>query len=193
MNRTLAARYAEACYQAAREADAGDVVEQDMALLREVCSDGEAPFEHLTSPDIPPEARVRAVERAFGEAVHPLTLNLLKLCALRGRLSLLAAIPDAFHDIIERNSRTVHAAVTSARDIPHDLQTRFRTSLEARIGRPVDTEFTTDPGLGAGFRVVYGDTMIDTSTRAALARMRHEMATGSVRIGAGSMPEDTER
>jgi F-type H+-transporting ATPase subunit delta len=101
-------------------------------------------------------------------------------------MAVVAELPDAFEEALDRATRTLRAEVASARELDTAQRGRFLDWLARRTGRPVEIVFCTDPTLLAGFRVRYEDTMIDSSAGGALGRMRRTLsaarlaATGAV-------------
>ncbi len=175
---TVARRYAEAYLQAMQDAGAVQEARADMLLLDQVCKERADLLARLAAPGTGPQARREVLMHAFGGRVHACTLNLLTLCADRGRTRMIGRLPAACVEVSERHEGVVRATVTSARVLGEPVRQRFQEWLRAHTGKAVRVAFREDGRLGAGFRVVYNSTMVDASAAGGLARMRREMMTG---------------
>jgi ATP synthase F1 delta subunit len=171
--------YAEAYLAAMADAGALEHARRDMALLTETVARSGGALDRLAAPAITPQNRACAMQAAFGARVHAITLRLLVLCARRSRLGVLRGLPGAFVAALDKRDGTIRATVLTAQPVDESLRTQFAHLLECRTGRPVVAEFATDSGLVAGFRIQYGDTLIDSSVAGALARLQERLTAGT--------------
>ena len=104
-----------------------------------------------------------------------LTKNFLGLVGRNGRLFTLPAIIDAFRELAAYNRGEVKAEVLSAAPLSDDQQKRLRGEIEGLVGKAVNLAAKVDPNLLAGLVVKVGSTMIDSSLRTKLNKLKSAM------------------
>lgn len=87
----ISVRYAKALFQSALEKNILDRVNQDMILVRNVCTVPELK-ELLTNPVIRPSKKTGVLHSVLGKDLHSLTLALVDLVVKNGRERYLPAI-----------------------------------------------------------------------------------------------------
>ena len=74
----ISVRYSKALFQSALEKDILDRINQDMVLIRDICTVPEV-RELLSNPVIRPAKKSETLSRIFGKDIHPLSLSLVEL------------------------------------------------------------------------------------------------------------------
>ena len=145
-----AERYAEALYSLAQEEGILDRVGDDLAALRALWQTIPEFSRFLVHPLVPVELKEEFLQRALADAVHPYTLNFLKLLAHKKRLDYLPLIQRAFLKAAEKRGRLVSALVRSAMPLRKENVEKVRKALESALGKPVVLEVEEVPELLAG-------------------------------------------
>jgi F-type H+-transporting ATPase subunit delta len=172
----IAARYATALFELAKEAGGLPALEADIAVLRGALEDS-ADFRSLIfSPLYAREAQARAMA-ALAERMKlsALTANTLALMAEKRRLFVLPQLLEALAERIATEKGEVTAEVTAARKLSDAQQQRLAETLKSVVGREVNINLAVDESIIGGLVVKVGSKMIDTSIASQLARLQNAM------------------
>jgi F-type H+-transporting ATPase subunit delta len=167
--------YAKALLAAAEKAGATvQVLEELDSFVGDVL--GQMPkFEAtLASPNVPFEAKLRLLDRAFAGKMSVTLLNFLKVTARHRRLDCVRAIHRAVHEQYNEMTGRVDVFVRTAGPLPDDLRRQVTARLEAQLGRRVNLRTTIDENLIGGMVVRVGDTVYDGSVAQQLRRLRDD-------------------
>ena len=93
-----------------------------------------------------------------------------------GRLTVLPAIAEQFHLLVNERTGVADAQVFSAFAIDAEQLAAVVLSLEKRFGRKLNASVQIEPDLIGGIRVVVGDEVLDTSVKARLEQMKVALA-----------------
>ncbi len=171
-----ASRYADALFDLASEAGATEAVEADLKALSAMIA-GSAEFSaFIASPVLGAEDMSRAIA-AIAERARftPLTANFLGVVARNRRLFFLRQIIAAFIRRLADSRGEVAAEAIAAAPLNDDQMKRLRGEIEGVVGRAVNLTVSVDPELLGGLIVKIGSTMIDSSLRNKLNRLRAVM------------------
>ena len=97
----VAKPYARALYEAASEQNALADIVRDIDKLRELIEQSQEFAQLISSPILSPQFKSETFQQIFADATHPLTINFLKLLALKQRERYLIAIMDVFSAIVD--------------------------------------------------------------------------------------------
>lgn len=172
---TLARRYAEALFLAARDRDELDRVNDDvLGTLRLIREDPR--LQHLLeSPEIMTEEKENVIRSIFGDRAHPLVADLMLLLLHKQRVSYLQDVLGFFLQRVEEHRGIVKAQVLTAVPLNEDLSGPLRSKLEAKTGLKVDLEQKVDPNLIGGVTVIVRDKILDGSLRHELNELRRHL------------------
>ncbi|QAA76418.1 MAG: hypothetical protein BIP78_0652 [Candidatus Bipolaricaulis sibiricus] len=177
MNPSDAARpYARALYEVAASQEVVEQVGHDLSLLQALWREGPdelAPF--LTHPLIHTAAKEALLERVLGGAIHPCTLNLVRILVRRGKAALLADLAPAYYREQEQEGRAFHVVARTAQPLTPDQRGALQSRLVAALGRPVTLEEVVVPGLMAGVELVVSGRRLDTSLRGRLQELAAQL------------------
>jgi len=167
---TAARRYAEAAFQVARESDALDRWQADLAVLDDTLA---VPELHtlIEHPAVAFADKERILRRAVaGVGAEP--LNLVLLMIRRGRPGAIPAMRRHFEELVRRQRGIARAEIRSA--LPLDKQDRaeLERTLARLAGQEVELTELVDRSLIGGISVRIGDRLYDASIRSRLERLR---------------------
>ena len=172
---TIARRYAEALYEAAKDAglprEIGEQLEQ---LLRVLKTDRELDLA-FRSPALTAGRRRQLLEECFQGELHPFVLNLCQLLWTKGRENSLPSVVTAYRQLLRKDEGLLTAEVVSAANLTEEQLAPLRQALEKRFGQPVIIEMKVDRSLLGGVRVRVGNTVLDGSVRGHLQALRERM------------------
>jgi F-type H+-transporting ATPase subunit delta len=172
----LADRYAEALFDLAREAGALDAVEKDVARIRNALTASADLRTVLKSAAYDSDDKrnaIMAIAERLGAGA--LTRNFLSVVAQNRRLFALGDMLAAYARRMAAHRGEVAAEAISAAPLTDDQIRRLRAEIERVIGKAVLLSARTDPDLLGGLIVKVGSTMIDSSLRTKLSRVKSLM------------------
>ncbi len=174
----VAKPYARALYDAAVEQNALPAVVADVRGLTETMEQSEEFAQFLSSPLLSPQMKSETFQNLFAESVHPLTLNFLRLLALKQRERYLLAIGEVLLAIVDEAAGRLVAKVTTAVSMTAAQQAELAQQLRAYSGKEVRLETTVDAAVQGGFIVQLDDTVFDASIATQLRRLKQQLAKG---------------
>ncbi|MFL4470307.1 F0F1 ATP synthase subunit delta [Tateyamaria armeniaca] len=172
----IAARYATAVYELAK--DAGDVksLEGDLATLTSAMADS-ADFNALIHSPLYSRDEQRAAISAIAKkaGLTSVMTNTLALMAEKRRLFVVPHLVQALRLAIADDKGEVTADVTSAKALTKAQSESLAKTLKARMGKDVTINASVDESLIGGLIVKVGSKMIDTSIRSKLSSLQNAM------------------
>lgn len=171
---TLAQHYAQALWEAAKEADATEKVAQDLVFLNKLLRMIPEFLLCLSHPQVDQTAKEKVLTSLQGQ-VHPYTLNLLRLLMRRGRAFIIPELARAYFQALEKGGGPVHVLVRTAWPLSPQDQDRLRARLVEALGREVTLEEEVAPELLAGAELVMSGRRLDASLRGRLFRLRRAL------------------
>lgn len=176
MSTGIAARYAAAIFELAKEGKALAALESDIDALDAALGASADLRTMIASPLISREQQGDAiVALAKKMKLSALTTNALALMASKHRLFVMPQLIAELRAMIAAEKGEVTAEVTSAAPLTAEQSAKLIATLKKRIGKDVKLKTTVDESLIGGLVVKLGSMMIDTSIRAKLAGLKNAM------------------
>jgi F-type H+-transporting ATPase subunit delta len=173
---TAAGRYATALFDLAFESGALERVEADLEALAAAILASADLRAMLKSPVYDADAKARAIAAIADKAgAAPLTKNFLGVVAKNRRLFALEGVIAAFRERLAAHRGEVSAEAVSAAPLNTDQTKRLRGEIERVVGKAVNLTVKVDPELLGGMVVKVGSTMIDSSLKTKLNRLKSVM------------------
>ena len=172
----IAARYATAVFELAKEA--GDVkgLESDIATLTSAMADSPDFNALIHSPLYSRDAQRGAIAAIAKKAgLTTVMTNTLALMADKRRLFVVPHLVQTLRAIIAEDKGEVTADVTSAKALTKAQGESLAKTLKARVGKDVTINASVDESLIGGLIVKVGSKMIDTSIRSKLSSLQNAM------------------
>ena len=172
----IAARYATALFELARETGVIAALESDADALTAALSTSADFGTLISSPVITRDDQARSMAAIAAKmGLSTLTANTLQLMAAKRRLFVLPQVLTSLAARIAEEKGEVTAEVTSASALSAEQAETLAATLKARVGKDVKLKTTVDESLIGGLVVKPGSTMIDTSVKAKLAALQNAM------------------
>ena len=169
-------RYAATLLEAADETGATAAVQRDVERLLDTVRQSGELAEFLANPLTASQAQANVLRELFSGKVEVLTLNFLRLMAVRGRASIIGAALENFLDQVAEREGIISAEVRSAVALSEEQFQRLQERLEHRSGRTVRLDVQVDASLRGGAIVRVGDTVFDGSVNTYLERLQARLA-----------------
>jgi F-type H+-transporting ATPase subunit delta len=176
MSTGIAARYAAAIFELAKEGKALAALESDIDALDAALAESADLRMMISSPLISREQQGEAIVAiAKKMKLSVLTTNSLALMASKHRLFVMPQLIAELRQMIAAEKGEVTAEVTSATPLTAAQTEKLIATLKARVGKDIKLKTTVDESLIGGLVVKLGSMMIDTSIRAKLAGLKNAM------------------
>ncbi|TCO71715.1 F0F1 ATP synthase subunit delta [Rhodovulum euryhalinum] len=172
----IAARYATALFEIAKEANAVAALEADVEIIDAVLTDS-ADFRALiASPIYTREAQSNAIATLAPKmGIGAMTANTMRLMASKRRLFALPQLVARLRALIAEHKGEISADVVSARPLSDAQKAKLAAALKANAGKDVKINATVDERLIGGLVVKLGSKMIDSSIRTRLSALQNTM------------------
>ncbi len=172
----IAARYATALFELAREAGALKALETDTDALEAALSISPELAGMISSPVLGRDDQARAMAAVVAKmGLGALFANTIALMAQKRRLFVLPHMLADLRARIAEEKGEVTAEVTAAAPLSAAQAKTLAATLKAKVGKTVKLKTTVDESLIGGLVVKLGSTMIDTSVKARLAALQNAM------------------
>ncbi len=173
---SIAARYATAVYDIAKDGGTVKALEADIDALQAAMNDSEDFRTLIHSPIYTREEQAGAITAIASKMNLTDTMaNTLALMAQKRRLFVVPQLLSTLRDIIAAEKGEVTAEVVSAKALTKAQSEKLAKTLKASTGKDVTLNATVDESLIGGLVVKVGSRMIDTSIRAKLNSLQNAM------------------
>ena len=173
---SIAARYATAVYDLAKDGKKVKAIEADLGTLSDTMADSSDFNALIHSPIYSREEQGTAIAAlAKKMKLSPIMANTLALMATKRRLFVLPQLVVALRVAIAEDNGEVTADVTSAKTLTKTQSDSLSKTLKAKLGKTVTINAIVDETLIGGLVVKVGSKMIDTSIRSKLNSLQNAM------------------
>ena len=172
----IAARYASALFDLAKEGGALSAIEADAAQLKDALAASPELNGMIASPVVTREDQANAIQAlASAMKLNALTANTLALMAAKRRLYVLPQLLAALADLIAEEKGEISVDVVAASVLSPAQAKALSDKLKASVGKEVKLNTTVDESLIGGLIVKLGSIQIDTSVKSKLASLQNAM------------------
>jgi len=175
-NMLLAARYARALFNLAKEKNEQDTVHTQMRALCEAFTADAEISRFLESPVIRPSEKVKALEKLVASINAPESLkNFVLLLGKKNRLGIFKEIVRAFEQITDESHGVTRGVVTSAAVLDPAERKRIETLVGKATKKQVILTYKEDPSLLGGLVAQVGSYTFDDSLMSHLNRINEQL------------------
>jgi F-type H+-transporting ATPase subunit delta len=172
----IAARYATAVFDLAKEGGALAALESDVDQIESALNDSAELRAVLTSPVHSREDMGKAITALAAKmSLSQNTRGVLGMMAQNRRLFALPQVCATLRRMIAEEKGEVTADVTSASVLTKAQADALASTLKKSLGKTVKLNVAVDESLIGGLIVKVGSKMIDTSIRSRLAALQNTM------------------
>ena len=172
----VAARYATALFELARDEGVLDTVEADLKGFASLTEESADLQRLVRSPVFSAEDQLRAITAVLAKAeIGGLVGNLIKVAAHNRRLFAVPDMTAAFGRLLAQHRGEVSAEVTSAEPLSEAHVAALKAALKGSLGKDVALDTRVDPSLIGGLIVRVGSRMIDGSIKTKLNSLKLAM------------------
>ena len=172
----IAARYATAVYEIAKESDTVSDLEKGIDELSTVLEESAELQNLINSPVVSRGDQGQAIAAIAAKmGLNSVLSNTLALMAENRRLFVLPQLVEKLRALIAEEKGEVTADVVSAKALTKTQSDKLAKTLKQRVGKDVKINATVDESLIGGLVVKVGSKMIDTSIRSKLNSLQNAM------------------
>ncbi|MBT7560609.1 MAG: F0F1 ATP synthase subunit delta [Rhodobacterales bacterium] len=172
----VAARYAPALFDLAKEADKLPAIEADLDTLDVALTNNESLRDLFNSPVYSRDELMNSVSALSAKMkLSSIVSNTLGLMAQKRRLQVVPMLIDAVRTKISDEKGEVTAEVTAAQKLSSEQIKELSETLKSSVGKNVNIKATIDESLIGGLIVKVGSKMIDSSIRSKLSNLQNVM------------------
>ncbi len=172
----LVNRYAQAVFDLAAEQTAQDRVVEELGALERLWRESRELRACLRDPFLPGARKQAVVGALFGQRLHPLTLDFLRLLIEKKRAPLLAEIARRTGELLRQRRGILPVRLTSARRLTPEQTAAIRARLARIFRRQVELETAVEAGLLGGIMIEAEYRLIDGSCRGQLDKIQSALA-----------------
>jgi len=172
--------YAQALFEAARDARAVEQVGDDLGGFVAALAASAALRDVLADPQVDSAAKRRVLAEVTRGA-HPLLANVLQLMLERGRFAAVDDLRRAYEAVAVVEQGVVEVEVVSAVELAPETEKKIAARVQEATGRRVELARRVDPSILGGLVLRIGDIIVDGSVKAGIRQLRRKLATAEVR------------
>ena len=172
--------YAQALFDAAREAGAVEQVRRELSDFVAALA-ASAPLRKVLAD---PQIETRAKTRVLAEVTRggqQLLANTLQLMLDRGRFAAVPELNQAYDALAIVEEGVVEVEVISAAELSPETEKKIAARVQEATGRRVEMARRVDPDILGGLVLRIGDIIVDGSVKARIRQLRRRLATAEVR------------
>ena len=174
--------YAEALYDAARDAGRTREVDRDLRAFLGELSDNRLLLQALANPAIPREAKKRVLTKLLQES-EQLLRNAALVLTDHGRVNLIADMASAYAELIAAEERILTVEVTTAVALEDAQVDALRERVAAAVGQEAKVVATVDPEIIGGLVLKARGVLLDASVRRRLEDIRQALIRTPLPVG----------
>ena len=173
---TIARRYSGALADVVLATGETETVKAELAGWTELFYNSTDLQTVFSNPAITHVNKERVLEHLIAKA-KPLkaTANFLRILLRNSRLTEISEINDRFDAVLQERSGVVLAEIVSARELPENERTEFKTNLERLTGKKVNINYAINKDIIGGVVTRIGSTVYDGSVKTKLENLKVEL------------------
>lgn len=170
----IASRYAKSLLELAVEQGKLEEVNNDMAMLSELCEENRDFWLMLKSPVVTPFTKLDILKKVFTGKVNELTMSIFAILTRKHREGYLPLIAEEFHHRYNVHKGIEEATVTTTFALDDKTRAEFKAVVKSLNNKEVELTEVVDESLIGGFILKIGDRQIDDSVSSRLQALRVE-------------------
>ena len=176
---TIARRYSTALADVVLATGETETVKAELAGWTELFYNSTDLQTVFSNPAITHVNKERVLEHLIAKA-KPLkaTANFLRILLRNSRLTEISEINDRFDAVLQERSGVVLAEIVSARELPENERTEFKTNLERLTGKKVNINYAINKDIIGGVVTRIGSTVYDGSVKTKLENLKEQLISG---------------
>lgn len=171
----IATRYATALMNLASEKGILSEIFADMELVRSGISSSKELKVMLKSPIIKLDQKKEVLRQIFEDKITKVSSEFIQFVITKNRENFLYDILLRFKDLYNDKINRVEAKVVSSIELSDNQKRILQTSLEDFTKKEVISTYSIDDSIIGGFIVRINDTVLDSSVKQQLSKLRKKL------------------
>ena len=172
---TIARPYAVAAYKLGKESKSLAKWSEMLGFATAIANDTQM-YAYINDPKVVASDLQKTFLKVCGDKLNEHGQNLIKVLVEYNRMAILPAITEAFEALKAQDEGTLDAQIVAAAK-PSDAEVKVLVKrLEAKFGKKIEANVTVDAELIGGFKIIVGDTVIDSSVKGQLQNLAYTLA-----------------
>ncbi len=172
---TIARPYAVAAYKLGKETNSLAKWSEMLGFAAAVANDAQMQA-YIQDPKVVASDLQNTFLKVCGDKLNEQGQNLIKVLVEYNRMFILSAIVSAFETLKAQDEGTLDAQIIAASK-PSDAEIKdLLKRLEAKFGKKIEANVMIDAELIGGFKIIVGDTVIDSSVKGQLQNLAYTLA-----------------
>ena len=167
---TEAEIYAKMLFEAAKEAEAADIIAEEIKTINRSLDENPLWKRLMDAPDIRPAEKQVLIDTAFGKA-HPYVRNMLKMLSERRMMHMTGDIFTEYRRLYEKENGIARIKLTLPAEIDQEALGNVIKTLEGKTGKRIIADVAVDTSLIGGMRLEADGQLWDSSIITALGRV----------------------
>jgi F-type H+-transporting ATPase subunit delta len=167
-------RYARALFELAKENNALEEANADMALLATTCMQNRELQVLLKSPVINAKKKTSIIREIFGKSMGKVSMSFIEIIIRKRREEHLFHIAQKFGDLFREHNNIKKAVVTTISPLTAEMRKQLLVVLTQQTGSGIELEEIIDPAIIGGMIVKLEGIQFDDSIRKKLQNLRTE-------------------
>ena len=172
---TIARPYAVATYKLGKETKSLAKWSEMLAFAATVANDAQMQA-YVQNPKVVASDLQTTFLKVCGDKLNEQGQNLIRVLVEYNRMSILPAIASAFEALKAQDEGTLDAQIIAASKPTEAEINDLLKRLEAKFGKKIEADVTIDAELIGGFKIIVGDTVIDSSVKGQLQNLAYTLA-----------------
>lgn len=182
MAKLISKVYGDALFQSAKEADALDLIYQEISGLKVVFEQNPGLLKILESPKISREEKAGTLREVFSGKLSDMSMGFLMSIVEKCRQNELYAIFDHFISEVKEDKKIGIAFVGSANELSEEQKAALVRKLIATTGYEVfEMHYQVDPDLLGGLRIRIKDRVVDSTIKNRLYQIKQDLLSVQMR------------
>ncbi|MBP5395519.1 MAG: ATP synthase F1 subunit delta [Bacteroidales bacterium] len=183
MKRTkLAARYAKALFDFAKERNEVEEISRDIMLIDDTFDNNPELRFTFNSPIVHSDKKAAILRDLFESRVSEPSFRYLMLILRKGRELQLDTICSEYVKIYKVSKNIVTMDVYTAQPMDSETLEKLKAKLAGVTQANIEAVEHVDPSLIGGIVVKYGDYMVDASIRQSISKLQRELTDKSYQV-----------
>lgn len=175
MAQLAAARYANALFELALEANKIDAFDEEVKFVAATCDGDKEFFAVLNHPQISGDEKMKVLESAFKGKISDEIIGLFSVVFKKNREAELIDILQKFIEKVEEHKGIVTAKVSSAKPLSEKQITDIKEKLSQNLNKQVFIEAVVEPSLIGGVCIAVDGHVIDGTIKSQIAEMKKQL------------------
>ena len=172
---TIARPYAVAAYKLGKETKSLAKWSEMLSFATQVSCNSQMQA-YINDPNVIAADLHETFLQVCGDKLNEQGQNLIKVLVEYNRMPILPAIVNAFEALKSQDEGTLDAQIVAASEPTKAEISDLLVRLEAKFGKKIAANVTIDAELIGGFKIIVGDTVIDSSVKSQLQNLAYTLA-----------------